>query len=66
MGLSSSIFSLNWGRLKILAQEKIGGPALETLVLDVMTATIETISKKIDGQTTKLPTATNTTTGDFF
>ena len=31
-----------------------------------MTATIETISKKIDGQTTELPTATNTTTGDFF
>lgn len=27
-----------------------------------MTATIETISKKIDGQTTELPTATNTTT----
>ena len=31
-----------------------------------MTATIETISKKIDSQTTELPTATNTTTGDFF
>ena len=30
-----------------------------------MTATIETISKKIDGQTTELPTAT-TTIGDFF
>ena len=31
-----------------------------------MTATIETISKKIDGQTTELPTANTTTTGDFF